>query len=148
MRRLDCHARIKQVKSNCDAAQQTVKVFMRIGQQQPEVLYRHNLSIAQMQVLVEELHDIYCVRMFARFESDLRHYWRTKIRDTRPKTEDLLSAIAGRFGVPQDTLDIVHEIRIFRNYLIHEDFDLRKSFTVDEASGHLNVYLARLPLQW
>jgi hypothetical protein len=86
--------------------------------------------------------------MFALFESSPRHYWRTNIRDSKPLTQQLISSIAGRLGVPQDTLDKVQEIRKFRNYLLHEEFEVTSSFTIEEASGHLNTYLARLPLEW
>ena len=101
-----------------------------------------------MRAVPEQLHDIYFIRMFACFESDLRHYWRTNVRDTKPLTEQLLSSIAARRGVPQDTLDSVQEIREFRNVLIHEEHEIRRRFTIDEASAHLNTYLARLPLNW
>jgi hypothetical protein len=37
----------------------------------------------------------------------------------------------------QDTLDTVQEIREFHNYLIHEEAEIRRRFTLDEASGHL-----------
>jgi hypothetical protein len=86
--------------------------------------------------------------MFACFESSLRHYWRASVRDTRPLTEQLISSIAGRRGVPQDTVDAVHEIREFRNCLIHEETEVEERFTIDEASRHLNTFLARLPLKW
>jgi hypothetical protein len=59
-----------------------------------------------------------------------------------------LSAIAARRAVPQDTLENVQRVREFRNHLIHGEQDFRRSFTIDEAIGHFNTYLARLPLKW
>jgi hypothetical protein len=56
--------------------------------------------------------------------------------------------IAGRRGVPNDTRDTVQKIREFRNVLIHEENEEKERFTIDEASRHLNTYLARLPLEW
>ena len=148
MRRLDCHNAIKQVKSSYQTALQTVNVLIGIVIEQPEYLYRHELSLVELRNLAEELHAIYFARMFASFESSLRHYWRTSVRDSKPLTQQLISSIAGRLGVSQDTLDTVHEIRDFRNYLIHEERAVKRRFTIDEASGHLNTYLARLPLEW
>jgi hypothetical protein len=148
MRRLDCHDRLKQVRSSYETALQAVKLSIGIVTQQPEYLYSHNLTLAEMRSLVVELHDLYFARMFATFESSLRHYWRTRVRDTKPVTEQLLSSIAGRLGVPQDTLDAVHEIRNFRNYLIHEEHEPQRRIAIDEASRHLNTYLARLPGEW
>jgi hypothetical protein len=111
-------------------------------------LYTNDLSLTELRSLAQELHDVYFVRMFACFESSLRHFWRTTIKNSKPLTRQLLSSIAGRLGVPQDTLDTVQEIRDFRNYLIHEEHEVKRRFTIVEASGHLNTYLARLPLEW
>ena len=101
-----------------------------------------------MRNLEHALHDIYFVQLFASFESSLRGYWRTNVRDTKPLTMQLIAAVAARRGVPDDTRDTVQEIREFRNLLIHEEHEVRHRFTIDEASGHLNTYLARLPLEW
>ena len=148
MRRLDCHDRIKKTKSSYDAALKAVTVVIRLAEEQPDFRYNHNLDLTEMRALEKVLHDVYFVRMFACFESSIRHYWWNKIRETKPLTEQLLSSMAGRLGVPQDTLDTVHEIRSFRNILIHEDHRATRQFTIDEASGPLNTYLARLPREW
>jgi len=148
MRRLDCHARIKQVKDECHTVLKTLKAFIEIAAVQPKVLYENDLSLREIRSLEQGVHDVYFVRMFACFESTLRDCWRKKVRDTKPTTEQLLSAMAGRFGIPQDTLDFLHEIREYRNHLIHQEAKTPKPFTVDEASPYLNEYLARLPLKW
>ncbi len=148
MRRLDCHDRIKRVKSSYETAFNTVTVFIGIVEEQPDYLYNNDLDLSEMRALAKELHDIYFVRMFACFESCIRHYWWTRVRETKPATEQLLNSMAHKVGVPQDMLDTVHEIRDFRNNLIHEDHRANKRFTIDEASGPLNTYLARLPLEW
>ncbi|MBI1899946.1 MAG: hypothetical protein HYS13_02375 [Planctomycetia bacterium] len=122
--------------------------MIRLVVEQPHYLYSHHLNLSQMRALAAELHDVYFVRMFGCFESILRHYWRNEVRDTRPPTQELLSRIADRTGVPQDTLDRVQEIREFRNLLIHEEHELRRRFTIVDASKHLNRYVARLPLRW
>jgi hypothetical protein len=148
MRRRDCHNAIKQVKDRFETALQIVNVLIGMVIEQPELLYTHHLNLAEMRALAAELEDLYFTRMFACFESGLRHFWRTTIRNTKPRTEHLITSIAARVGVPQDTLDTVQEIRNFRNYLIHEEHEVQKRFTMDEASGPLNTYLARLPLEW
>src|SRR5437870_1800763 len=107
MRRFDCQDRIKQVKSRYETAFQTVNVLIELAIQQPEYLYQHDLTLAEMRAVAVELHDVYFARMFASFESSLRHYWRTSVKDTKPLTEQLLSSIAKRRGVPQDTLDTI-----------------------------------------
>ena len=148
MRRLDCHHRLKQVKSSHEAALRTVTVFIGIAEQQPGLLYDNDLDLIELRTFAKELHDLYFVRMFACFESFIRHFWWNRVRETKPNVEVLLNAMAQRFGVPQDVLDAVHGIRDFRNNLIHEDHVAKRRFTMDEASGPLNTYLARLPLEW
>jgi hypothetical protein len=148
MRRLDCHGRIKQLASNYRTALRTVRTLILLAERQPEHLHNYDLDLIEMREVAAQLHDIYFSRIFTCFESCLRHYWRADIRNTKPATEQLLSSIAARRGVPQDTLDIVQEIRSFRNFLIHEEHEIGKRYTIDEAINHLNTYLARLPLEW
>src|ERR1700686_2776447 len=148
MRRIDCHNAIRQVRSSYETALRTVNVLIEIVKNQPEYLYQDELSLAELRALPGELQAVYFVRMFASFESSLRSFWRTTVRDTKPATHQLITSIAGRLAVPQDTLDAVHEIRNFRNYLIHEEHQDKRRFGIEEASGHLNTYLARLPLEW
>ena len=148
MRRLDCHHRLKQVRSSYEAALRTVTVFIGIAEQQPKLLYDNDLDLIEVRNFATELHDIYFVRMFACFEAAIRHYWWKRVRETKPMTEVLLNSMAQRFRVPQDLLDTVHGIRDFRNDLVHEDHVAKRRFTIEEACGPLNTYLARLPLEW
>jgi hypothetical protein len=148
MHRLDCHGRIKQAERSYKTALQTVSAFIALAEQQPELVLDNDLNLPELRALATELHTVFFARMFACFESSLRHYWWTSVRETRPLTRVLLDSIAGRRGVPLDTLLTVHEIREFRNYLMHEEHEAVKHFTIDGAIGQLNRYLARLPLEW
>lgn len=148
MRRIDCHNRLKEVQQSYAAAFQTVGVLITLINRQPKLLYTHDLDPRTLNALGEELYDIYFVQMFASFESSLRHFWRTTVRNTRPLTAVLITCIAGRRGVPNDTHDTVQRIREFRNVLIHEENEEKERFKIDEASRSLNTYLARLPLEW
>ena len=58
MRRLDCHDRIKQVKSSYQTALQTVTVLIGFVENQPRLLGDHNLNLSEMRALVAELHDV------------------------------------------------------------------------------------------
>lgn len=148
MRRLDCHNRIKEVKSNHQIALKALNLLIAIVTARPQYLYDNDLSLVTIRVLLEELNDSYFVKLFACFESSLRHYWRNMVKDTKPQTEVLLFSIAARCGIPKETLDAVQKIRDFRNHLLHEEHEIVRGFTIDEASSHLNTYLARLPLEW
>lgn len=149
MRRLDCHDRLKAVMGSYETARRTLAVFIAIVESDPAILYRNDLELSGIRALERELHSVFFARLFACFESALRHYWRENVRNSRPGTEQLLNAIAARLGVPQDTLDVAQEIRDFRNYLMHEEYEAEpKPFTAAQASAPLNTFLARLPLEW
>ena len=153
MRRQDCFDRMNAVKGNYQLALRTVNSLIRLAADNARNLRTYDLSLPQMRNLIVELHEVYFVRMFACFESSVRDYWRTSVRHTKPLTEQLISLIAARRGIPQSTLDAVQEIREVRNHLIHEEQDGKKGSIMDEArmneaNKFLNAYLARLPLQW
>jgi len=150
MRRLDCHGRIKAVRSRYHAARRALTVTIRLAEQQPGLLFENELDIGDLKMAANELEEIYFTRMFAAFESSLRDYWTARVRATRPLTEVLLNSVAARHSVPREKLDEVHEIRRFRNCPIHEELEFAETrrFTIDDASGPLNEFLARLPLNW
>src|SRR5262249_12856844 len=66
----------------------------------------------------EALEGTYLTRMFAEFETGLRLYWDT-LRDTNPRTVDLLNSLAGQRGIPDDQRDNTHLVREYRNSLVH-----------------------------
>jgi hypothetical protein len=148
MRREHCHRRINQVVLSYRTVLQTVEVLIQLAKSDPKYLHVNKLELSALQALTGELHDVYFVRVFACFESDLRHYWRTSVRDTKPPTEQLLSSIAARCGIPQNKINAVHDVRVFRNFLIHEEHEIRERLTIDDALKALNGYLAWLPLEW
>jgi hypothetical protein len=148
MRRSDCHDNIKLVKNGFETALRTVEAMISLVEKKPEYLRIYDLDLIDMRALVEELHSVYFVRMFASFESSLRHYWRSKVRETKRPTRQLVEYIAARHGIPEETLEDVQEIRNFRNYLIHEEHQAGRQFSIDESSKLLNKYFSRLPLEW
>ena len=150
MKRRDCHNRIKAVPRSYKTAVEALQLLDHIVVEQPQYLRQKNLDQKKIKAVVQELHNIYFLWMFACFESILRHYWQNKIRDKKPPTKVLLNRLADKRRVPDDILDEVQKIRDFRNHLIHEDHNIHHvtSFTIDEASQPLNNFLARLPLQW
>lgn len=147
MRLVECLDRMKQAKRNFEIAQSTAELSIRLCREQPHLLDQ-GFTLQEMQSCAAVFHDLYFVQMFASFESILRHFWRAKVRNTRPVTTQLVSSIAVRRKVPQGTVDSVHEIRRFRNFLMHEEHDVQRRFTIDEAGAPLNTFLARLPPTW
>jgi hypothetical protein len=148
MLRKDCYRSMVQVSLSHRTALQAVALLIRLARDEPRYLRRSSLNLGSLQDLLDELHDVYFIRIFACFESALRHFWRATVRDTRPPTEQLLSLIAARRSIPQATLDAVHEARQYRNFLIHEEHEIRERMPIEDATAAMNAYLARSPLEW
>jgi len=146
MHRIDCHDSIKRVMGNYDIAFRMVDVLRQ--RVKPKDLFDSGLELNALRDLSRELHDVYFVRMFSCFESSIRHFWRETVKNTKPPTKQLVNSVADKRGIPDDIKVTVHEIRDFRNYLIHGGHEIVRRFTIKEASQTLNKYLARLPLDW
>jgi hypothetical protein len=90
----------------------------------------------------------YLIRLFAEFEAGLRQMWRTLVRPTSPPAQILLDSVAARFFIPATWLAQVHEVRLYRNSLVHEaDEEIEKISLVD-ARSHVCRYFSRLPTTW
>ncbi len=89
----------------------------------------------------------YLLRLFAAFESGLRSYW-ASVRTTRPPVRDLVDSIAGDRNVPDDLRDKVHEVREYRNGLVHESDENGAPVALAEARRRLCTFFARLPDDW
>lgn len=95
----------------------------------------------------ENLEGTYLIRLFAAFESGLRSYWESR-RPTKPPVRDLVNSVAGEHGVPDELRDQIHEIREYRNTLVHEAEQEAEPVALSAARGRLCTYFARLPDEW
>ena len=59
-----------------------------------------------------------------------------------------MNSIAARCLLPQDWNDDAHEVRQYRNALVHEESDQSRPITVPEARKRLSRFVSRLPLDW
>jgi hypothetical protein len=103
----------------------------------------------------EMVESTYVIRMWADFETALRSYRRyiTGNPDDRMSTSSLIDWTSGvRKGraISEDVRDDVHEVREYRNYLVHErdDLDPLDRVEIDEARKRLNTLLGCLPDKW
>ena len=103
----------------------------------------------------EKVESTYMIRMWAEFETALRSYRRhiTGDPDDRISTSNLIDWTAGvRQGraISEDVRDDVHEVREYRNYLVHErdDLDPPDGVAIDVARRRLNTLLGCLPDKW
>jgi hypothetical protein len=103
----------------------------------------------------EKAKSTYMIRMWAEFETALRSYRRhiAGDPDDRISTSNLIDWTAGvRQGraISEDVRDDVHEVREYRNYLVHErdDQDPPDEVAIDVARTRLNTMLHCLPIIW
>jgi hypothetical protein len=104
---------------------------------------------------VDKVESTYTIRMWAEFETGLRSYRRhiTGDQDDRISTSSLIDWTAGvkrGRAISEDVRDDVHEVREYRNYLVHErdDQDPPDKVAIDLARTRLNTFLHRLPINW
>jgi len=88
----------------------------------------------------------FVLRLFSEFEAILRDFWTQGMgRATEPTMTQLLDSIAARCAVHPDDLAMAHNIREFRNQIIHESLrELR--FDYPRCARALGKYLSRLPV--
>jgi hypothetical protein len=90
----------------------------------------------------------FVLRLFSEFEATLRDYWLNGLgRKTEPKMFDLMESVAGSRSMNGSDLAMAHQIRDYRNDVIHES--LRDSrFDFPSCLRALACYLRWLPLKW
>lgn len=99
------------------------------------------------------LEPTYLVRMWAEFESALRSYRRYLVKDPGDNIRafDLINWArgieAGR-KVDDAYADLVHEVRRYRNSLVHEREEAIPAVALEEARHRLSAYLSKLPPHW
>ncbi len=104
----------------------------------------------------ERAESTYLIRMWAEFETALRSYWRHKTApgpDDRIGTKNLVDWMAGvkqGRAVSADVRDDVHEVREYRNLMVHERDDQMPpaEVSIEEARKRLNTLLHCLPIEW
>ena len=107
------------------------------------------VSLRDIQQASCRLDGTYIIRLFAEFETGLRQYWPTA-RGTDPptRTRDLLDGIAATRRIPRDQLNDAHEVRDYRNNLIHDREERSTPIPIAEARRRLCRFFSFLPLTW
>jgi hypothetical protein len=143
----DWQRRIKAVEREFVAVRIAVDRLQQEVAREPAIL-RGRVEPRDLTRAWEALEGTYLTRMFAEFETGLRLYWAT-LRDTNPRGVDLLNSIAAQRGIPDDQRDEVHEVREYRNSLVHEreDEDI-DPIPLATARGRLCTFFSFLPREW
>jgi hypothetical protein len=95
------------------------------------------------------LEGTYIIRLFAEFETGLRLFWPTAKRPDPPgRTRDLIDGVAATRRIPDDERTNAHDVREYRNFLVHEREEEVVPISIAKAGSHLCRFFSFLPLTW
>lgn len=138
--------RIKAVEREYSATQQATDRFQEVVHRDPTIL-QGDLRPRDIVHASKNLEGTYVIRLFAEFETGLRLYW-DQVRDTNPRTHDLLEGLAALCGIPDEQRENVHVVREYRNTLVHEREEGIAAIPIARARGYLCHYFSFLPPKW
>ena len=98
----------------------------------------------------ENLELTYVVRLFAEFEALLRGYWASIQRGRLPRRssmEALMNRIASRRYMPADVLRDAHEVREYRNAIMHDRRGVG-ILSFARCKSRLSQFISYLPRSW
>ena len=139
-------SRMKAVEREHAAMRQAADRLRDAAQRDPSIL-RESLRHRDIVHASEKLEGTYVIRLFAEFETGARQYWDAKWA-TNPRTGDLISGLAARCGIPDTRRDGCHDVRYYRNSLVHERENDTPKIPISEARSHLCYFFSFLPPQW
>jgi hypothetical protein len=145
-RRDDWQKRIKALERQHAAVQLGALRLLESARRDPTVL-KGDVEYRDVVNASKDLEGTYIIRLFAEFETGLRLYYDT-LRDTNPRTRDLLDSLAALCGISDIHRDTAHLVREYRNSLVHEREEAVASIPIAEARGYLCRFFSFLPYEW
>lgn len=106
------------------------------------------LSHGDLRRCRDNLEITYILRLFGTWEAILRDYWLHGLgRRTDPDLRPLIDSLATRHGVAPATLAAVHDLRTFRNEIVHENLQVLR-YDYSQAAKGLSTFVSYLPPNW
>jgi hypothetical protein len=139
---------IKEVEREYRAVRFAVARTLEALKQEPTLL-PGDLRPREFQRAAELLEGTYVLRLFAEFESGLRLFFQRARRRRPPsKTEDLLNSVSALRAIPPDQRTNAHQVREYRNALVHSRHPEVGPIPIKDARGHLCTFFSFLPRDW
>ena len=119
----------------------------------PNFGHQHGWEAKGGQAYSQNLESTYIIRMYSEFEAGLRDYWATyRGRETRPHMAILLRQSVPTPAFSQDCIDGADEVRIYRNFLVHDMADEPPTemviLTLQQVKRRLCEYFGRINPRW
>jgi hypothetical protein len=106
------------------------------------------LSHGVLRRCLDNLEITYILRLFGTWEAILRDYWLHGLgRETDPDLRPLVDSLAGRHAVDPGTLATVHDLRGFRNEIVHENLQVLR-YDYSQVARGLSTFISYLPPNW
>ena len=151
MKRSAAYDRLERVSDELESARFALSVIVRDWHRHLTSAIKRKgqlLSLGDLQRCLDNLEPTYIVRLFATFEGILRDYWAGAMRrKSEPTMTRLMDRVAARRRMDAATLANAHEIREFRNEIVHENVDVLV-FDFGQCGKRLGNYLSWLPVEW
>jgi hypothetical protein len=121
--------------------------LLQQSQSDPTVLGDAAVMPADVRRCLDNLENTYLVRLFAVFEESLREVWAAAFaKTTYPKTKQLLDGCAARQHVRHDDLINAHQVRDYRNAIVHGGQALQ--ITLPQSRAFLCAFFGWMPKHW
>jgi len=139
--------RIEAIESEFGVARLAARELLGRCKFDPMTVQAHGLRPRDIQRCLASLEDTYIIRLFAEFETALREIqMRIRRLNQWPKTHisDLINGIAGRLNIPTDNHRRLHEVRMYRNGLVHEG-QKQGNLGFSECRSRIGAFLGFVP---
>jgi hypothetical protein len=150
MTKREAFDRMRRVRNELTSARFSLSHTLRIVNQDLGALQaagRDGTSPSELARCLENLEINYILRLFSEFEAAVRDYWVSQVRNTRPNMATLIDRVADRIGITVPVLQGAHDIRDFRNDIIHQNPRALR-FDYSDCAKALGSYLGFLPQSW
>lgn len=139
--------RIKAVEREYVVARFAAEHLDQQARDNPEIL-RRTVRLRDIRMLTDRLEGTYILRVFAEFEQGLRKFLRDFGIKIPNKAEQLINKVRDRTHIPNKVSDAVHEVRRYRNTLIHDDAEPAAPVSMREATRSLGTFIGWLQREW
>src|SRR5665213_1825987 len=150
MQREHAFTLLKGVRDELDTARVAIAQSLREMGANAEflrALTRNGVGEGELKRCAKNLEVTYVLRLFSEFEAILRDYWSAIGRKSKPQIGTLINRVAAIRKIAPADLSQVHDVRDFRNDVIHENVrNMRLSF--DVCKRNIGIFIKWLPVDW
>jgi hypothetical protein len=141
--------RLRAVEREYQVAAAATEILLEALHRDPTLLVVRRLDQRDLRTFQARLQATYFIRLFAEFETGLRDYW-TNGRGKNPSARifDLIEAIASYRPVVNNIRLKAHDVRKYRNRLVHEEDAEADEVSIETARRYLSRFFGYLPPDW